>query len=46
MNMAPDRRRSADKIDGMVCLLMAFARASIAVGDTSSAYESSELVVI
>lgn len=27
MNMAPDRRRSADKIDGMVALLMAFGRA-------------------
>ncbi|MEY4402909.1 MAG: hypothetical protein RIR91_944 [Verrucomicrobiota bacterium] len=29
MNMAPDKKRSADKIDGMVCLLMAFARASL-----------------
>ena len=29
MNMAPDKKRSADKIDGLVCLLMAFARASL-----------------
>lgn len=29
MNMAPDKKRSADKIDGMVCLLMAFARAAV-----------------
>ncbi len=33
MNLAPDKRRSADKIDGMVCLLMAFARASLAEDD-------------
>ena len=46
LNMAPDRRRSADKIDGMVCLLMAFARASAALGDAQSGYENSELVVI
>lgn len=30
MNMAPDRKRSADKIDGMVALLMAFGRAAAA----------------
>jgi phage terminase large subunit-like protein len=30
MNLAPDKRRSAEKIDGMVCLLMAMARASLA----------------
>ena len=29
MNMAPDKKRSADKIDGLVCLLMAFARATL-----------------
>lgn len=45
MNMAPDKKRSADKIDGLVCLLMAFARATLAVDD-SSLYENSELVVI
>lgn len=32
-NLSPDRKRSADKIDGMVCLLMAFARASLAPED-------------
>jgi phage terminase large subunit-like protein len=31
LNLAPDRKRSADKIDGMVALLMAMARASLAV---------------
>jgi phage terminase large subunit-like protein len=31
MNLAPDRKRSAEKIDGMVALLMAIARASLAV---------------
>ncbi|HSH84062.1 MAG TPA: terminase TerL endonuclease subunit [Guyparkeria sp.] len=38
MNMAPDKRRSAEKIDDMVALLMAFG---MAVGgkDTSSVYE-------
>jgi phage terminase large subunit-like protein len=29
MNMAPDKKRSADKIDGMVALLMAFGRAAV-----------------
>lgn len=29
LNKAPDRKRSADKIDGMACLLMCFARASL-----------------
>jgi phage terminase large subunit-like protein len=29
MNMAPDRKRSAEKIDGMVALLMAFGVASV-----------------
>jgi phage terminase large subunit-like protein len=36
MNMAPDRKRSADKIDGMVALLMAFGIA-IANQNTGSA---------
>lgn len=31
LNLAPDRKRSADKIDGMVALLMAIGRASLAV---------------
>jgi phage terminase large subunit-like protein len=45
LNMAPDKKRSADKIDGLVCLLMAFARATLSV-DERSIYEQSELVVI
>ena len=32
LNMAPDRKRSADKIDGMVALLMAFG---VAVGEAA-----------
>jgi phage terminase large subunit-like protein len=30
MNLAPDKKRSADKIDGVVALLMAFGRAAVA----------------
>ena len=45
MNMAPDKKRSAEKIDGMVCLLMAFARASLAAEETS-VYESNNLLVM
>ena len=30
LNLAPDKKRSAEKIDGIVCLLMCFARASLA----------------
>ena len=45
MNMAPDKKRSADKIDGMVCLLMAFARASAHV-DTTSVYADRGLTVL
>jgi phage terminase large subunit-like protein len=45
MNMKPDRKRSADKIDGIVCLLMAMARAS--VDETApSVYESQGITVI
>ena len=35
MNMAPDKKRSADKIDGMVALLMATGRATIGDGGRS-----------
>lgn len=35
MNMAPDKKRSADKIDGMAALLMAFGRAAVMMADTS-----------
>jgi phage terminase large subunit-like protein len=45
MNLAPDKRRSAEKIDGIVCLLMASARASLHAED-SSVYESNELLVL
>jgi phage terminase large subunit-like protein len=44
--MAPDKKRSPDKIDGMACLLMAFARATLHVEDKGSSYESNTLVVI
>jgi phage terminase large subunit-like protein len=45
MNLAPDKKRSADKIDGFVCLLMCMARASL---DESrpSVYESQGITVI
>lgn len=45
MNMAPDKKRSADKIDGFVCLLMAFARAA-AHTSTESVYTERGLVVV
>lgn len=45
MNMAPDKKRSADKIDGMVCLLMAFARASL-MSTEPSVYESRGIVTL
>lgn len=45
MNMAPDKKRSAEKIDGVVCLLMAFARASLAAEEVS-VYESNNLLVL
>lgn len=45
MNLRPDKKRSADKIDGMVCLLMAMARASL--DETQpSIYETQGLTVI
>lgn len=45
MNMAPDRKRSAEKIDGMVALLMAMARAALAeTGGTI--YDTEELMVV
>lgn len=45
MNMAPDKRRSAEKIDGMACLLMAMARASLSA-EGLSVYESNNLLVL
>lgn len=41
LNMAPDRKRSADKIDGMCALLMAFGLAIVEVDDGSSGFFSS-----
>jgi phage terminase large subunit-like protein len=38
MNLAPDKKRSADKIDGLVALLMAIGRAAMA-RDTQSFWE-------
>jgi phage terminase large subunit-like protein len=40
LNMAPDRKRSADKIDGMCALLMAMGLAVREVGDHSSGFFS------
>jgi phage terminase large subunit-like protein len=42
MNMAPDRKRSAEKIDGMVALLMAFGRA----GEAQEEFVTGRLVVL
>jgi phage terminase large subunit-like protein len=39
MNMKPDRRRSADKIDGMAALLMCCARAAVAQAAEQSFWE-------
>ncbi len=41
LNMAPDRKRSAEKIDGMVALLMAFGRA----GEADDSGDPGELIV-
>jgi phage terminase large subunit-like protein len=41
LNMAPDKKRSADKIDGMVALLMAFGFAVRETQDDSSGFFSS-----
>ena len=38
MNMAPDRKRSADKIDGMCALLMAFGAAAKYQEDGSAGF--------
>ncbi|MEE4218571.1 MAG: terminase TerL endonuclease subunit [Xanthomonadales bacterium] len=40
LNMAPDKRNSADKIDDMAALLMAFGVSQVAEEDTSHAYET------
>lgn len=45
MNMAPDKKRSADKIDGICCLLMCFARAAVHQ-QTGTIYDSEELMVL
>lgn len=39
MNKAPDRKRSADKIDGMCCLLMCCARAAGTLSQQDSFWE-------
>ncbi|MFW8566162.1 terminase large subunit [Orrella sp. 11846] len=40
LNMAPDRKRSADKIDDMVALLMAFGLGALATSDDNEALMS------
>jgi phage terminase large subunit-like protein len=39
MNMAPDKKRSADKIDGMVALLMAFGLADAELNNDASPFQ-------
>lgn len=45
MNMAPDRKRSAEKIDGMVALLMALARVIVAA-PPGTIYDTEELMLV
>lgn len=45
MNMAPDRKRSAEKIDGIVALLMAVGRASLGT-ESASVYEARGITVL
>lgn len=45
MNMAPDRKRSAEKIDGMVALLMAMSRAALNQ-ETESVYENRGVLIL
>lgn len=45
MNMAPDKRKSGDKIDGVVALLMAMGRAMCA-DKSNSVYESRGVIVL
>jgi phage terminase large subunit-like protein len=42
-NLKPDKKRSAEKIDGMVALIMGIARASLRGGDGDSVYETEKL---
>lgn len=43
MNMAPDRKKSADKIDGAVALLMCFGAAAAEQGDDISGFLSAPI---
>ena len=45
-NVKPDRKRSADKIDGVAALVMALARAMVAPAPRRSAYEDQGLEVV
>jgi phage terminase large subunit-like protein len=42
----PDRERSKDKIDGIVALVMALGRATVAPAERGSVYEDRGMVVI
>jgi phage terminase large subunit-like protein len=44
-NMKPDKKRSTERIDGIVAAIMALGRAML-VTDTTSVYETSDLFVI
>jgi phage terminase large subunit-like protein len=44
-NMKPDKKKSSERIDGIVAAIMALGRAML-VTDTTSVYETSDLFVI
>lgn len=45
-NLKPDRKRSSEKIDGIVALIMALGRAMVQAGPVGSVYEERGVVVL
>jgi phage terminase large subunit-like protein len=45
-NIKPSKKKSTEKIDGCVALIMGFARASIGGGIQMSIYDQRDLVVL
>ena len=45
-NLKPDKRRSAEKIDGMVAIIMALGRAIVTPDDPPSVYDERGLTII
>jgi phage terminase large subunit-like protein len=45
-NMKPDKKRSAEKIDGPVATITALARAIVSLGDDVSIYSTRDMVVL